>query len=185
MLFIIFMQLSYIYPASPHLPPLKQKSLFPHRADFWRLLVLADPCTRPLSVAAFPQPCGWYWRLQPWCQLYTCFLLFPWSKRVSAPCLEFWAICLTLPCLQERRGGISRLLSPGWDHTAVLSPWWICLTLSNASWLWSHVMKSLKIESGREQRGALIIYWRGRIHTFCKETSFVVFWSIQFSLSQI
>lgn len=68
----------------------------------------------------------------------------------------------------------------GWDHTFILSPWWICLTLSNSSWLWSHIMKSPKIESGREQRGALIIYWLGRIHTFCKETSFVVGFGVVF-----
>lgn len=120
--------------------------------------------------------------------LFCCLLRW---REFPPPPPEFWAICLTLPVSSEVVWAEFKQVVPsgcchrGWDHTFILSPWWICLTLSNSSWLWSHIMKSLKIESGREQRGALIIYWLGRIHTFCKDTSFVVFWSIQFSLSQI
>lgn len=146
------------------------------------------------------EPFLWLLFLQHWLPVsipharFTAFCLFFWFALVESvvpPHLEFWAICLTLPVSSEVVWAEFKQVVPsgcchrGWDHTFVLSPWWICLTLSNSSWLWSHIMKSLKIESGREQRGALIIYWLGWIHTFCKETSFVVFWSIQFSLSQI
>lgn len=122
--------------------------------------------------------------------LFVCLFVCLGGKYSPHP-LEFRVICLTLPVSSEVVWAEFKQVVPsgcchrGWDHTFILSPWWIYLTLSNSSWLWSHIMKSLKIESGREQRGALIIYWLGWIHTFCKETSFVVFWSIQFSLSQI
>lgn len=170
----------------------KQKSVFLHMADFLRPRVILFMGSEPFLWLLFLQ--RWLPVSIPHARFTAGFFCFVWLGGESFPPplpLEFPAICLTLPVSSEVVWAEFKQVVPsgcchrGWDHTFTLSLWWICLTLSNSSWLWSHIMKSLKIESGREQRGALIIYWLGQIHTFCEETSFVVFWSIQFSLSQI
>lgn len=169
----------------------KQKSSFLHTADFLRLLVVSSRGPNPFFGCSFCSPLASTTCSIPHTRFTVLsFCLLRWRGFPHTPLnfkLQAWHCQCHLKWyeLEFKQVVPSGCCHRGWDHTFILSPWWIRLTLSNSSWLWSPIMKSLKIENGREQRGALIIYWLGRIHTFCKETSFVVFWSIQFSLNQI